>query len=160
MKTLIGTSALLAAVSIALLAFAADPPTVKIPSPSSALDAAQPSLMPTTNPAPKVPSVAELHKKRPVPHGVLQQAAEKAKGAPTQVATAAPGGPVQPQSAQAAKAAPAAPVTTFNDGFTQGARMMLIAIRRNPDVQDPNALMEAAGNLWNAEQAQRQAATK
>ncbi len=158
MKTLIGTSALLAAISIALLAFAADPPTVKIPSPSSTLDASQPSLMPTTNPPPKVPSVQELRHKRPVPHGVLQQAAEKAKAAPTQVAASAPGGPVTLRSAQATNAAPA-PHTidpaSFNEGFRHGARLMHAAIHRNPDVGDPKALTEAAGNLWNAEQAQR-----
>ncbi len=152
MKKLFATSyACLATAAILSLTYGA-PPEVKIPSPSSALDATQPSLMPTTNPPPKVPSVQELRHKRPVPHGVLQQAAEKANGAPTQVAAAAPGGPVTLQSAQAAKAAPAAPV---GPSFADGVRLGVVAASRNPDVRDLNHLLQIAGGLWNAEQAQR-----
>lgn len=134
-----------------------------LPSPSSALDVKPESVMPgkTNPPAPKVPTVEELTKrKRPVPHSELHAAAEHARtGLPPSAQSAAP---IQLQSAQAATApAPGSPVALPQPTFQDGARLMLIAIQRNPDVRDGNLLISIAGQLWNLEQAQRaQAAAK
>jgi len=133
-----------------------------LPSPSSALDAKPESLMPgkTNPPAPKVPTVEELtRRKRRVPHSELHAAAEHARaGLPAPAQSTAP---IHLQGAQAAvDPTPGSPVALPQPTFQDGARLMLIAVQRNPDVRDGNLLISIAGQLWNLEQAQRaQAAT-